>query len=178
MYFIEQRTILKRPSRIPVSTRYRSPSPTKVVHRKVEHYSLEKLRWYCLARKFSILWQDKVFGYYLRPIKHFYQQKLLKKYFNLWKSIIQDEKYEYVAIEFHHQKLSKKYFQIWFNLTLLNQKAMKYINHKRIQTTWYTWKKQLNKRRLHQQQCTIANKQYYRTVLSRVYFISKSIFSG
>ena len=61
IFYLEQQTVLKRPSRIPVSTRLRSPSPPVVIYKKPQHRSLDDLRWYCLARKFSILWQKRVF---------------------------------------------------------------------------------------------------------------------
>ncbi|CAF3748806.1 unnamed protein product [Rotaria sp. Silwood1] len=167
----EQQTALKRPSRIPVSTRYRSPSPTIVIYKKPQHRSLDDLRWYCLARKFSILWQTKIFGCHLRRIKFFYEQKLLKKYFQLWKNIIENNPKELIAIAFYHRQLLKTYFYIWLNFTSQDQIAIEHINHKRIQHAWNIWKMQLNKRRLHQQQFIIAYRQYHRRVLFRFYHI-------
>jgi hypothetical protein len=168
IFHSEQQTVLKRPSRIPVSIRHRSPSPPVVIYRKPQHHVLDDLRWYCLARKFSILWQEHVFGCHLRRIKSIYQQKLLRKYFHLWKHTVKDDRYELIAIEFHHRKLLKNYFQIWVNFISQNQRAVEYLNHKRIKNTWTIWKIQLNKRRLHQHQFSIANEQYHRKVLSRV----------
>ncbi|CAF1291492.1 unnamed protein product [Rotaria sordida] len=167
----EQQVVLKRPSRIPVSTRHRSPSPTIVIYKKPQHHSLDDLRWYCLARKFSILWQKKIFGYHLRRIKYFYQKNLLKKYFQLWKNITKNNQYELIANEFYHRNLLKTYFHIWLNFLSQDHIAIEHINHKRIQHTWNIWKIQLNKRRLHQQQFIIANKQYQRKILFRFYQI-------
>lgn len=168
-HFLEQKTVLKRPSRIPVSTtRHRSPSPTVVIYKKPQHRTLDDLRWYCLARKFSILWQKKIFGYHLRRITLFYQKKLLKKYFHLWKYIITNDPYELIAIEFYQRQLIRTHFYIWLNYNSLTEIAIQHINHKRLQNTWNIWKLQLNKRQLHQQQFLTANKQYNRTILSRV----------
>ncbi|CAF2985544.1 unnamed protein product [Rotaria sp. Silwood2] len=167
----EQQTVLKRPSRIPISTRYRSPSPTIVIYKKPQHRSIDDLRWYCLARKFSILWQKKIFGCHIRRIKFFYQQKLLQKYFLLWRNIIKNDPNELIAIEFRHRQLLKTYFHIWLNFTSQDQIAIEHISHKRIHNAWNIWKMQLNKRRSHQQQFVIANKQYHQRVLFRFYRI-------
>jgi hypothetical protein len=172
-FYLEQQTVLKRPSRIPVSTRLRSPSPPVVIYKKPQHRSLDDLRWYCLARKFSILWQKHVFGDHLRRIKILVQQKLIRKYFLRWKN----NPYDQIAIEHYHRRLLKNYFHFWFNFLSKNQIAIEFLNHKRIQTTWILWRTQLNKRRLHQQQFQIANEQYHRKVLSRVrFFLEINLF--
>ncbi|CAM4809910.1 unnamed protein product [Rotaria magnacalcarata] len=167
----EQQTALKRPSRIPISTRHRSPSPTTVIYKKPQHRSLEDLRWYCLARKFSILWQKKIYGCHIRRIKSYYQQKLLQKYFHLWKYVIKNDPYELIAVQFYHQQLIKNYFHVWLNFNSLTQLAVEHINHKRIKNTWTMWKLQLHKRQLHQQQYATANKQYNKKIQSHFYYI-------
>ncbi|CAF1271767.1 unnamed protein product [Adineta steineri] len=167
----EQQATLKRPSRIPVSVRLRSPSPPVVIYRKPQHRALDDLRWYCLARKFSILWQKYVFGCHLRKIKLMNENRLLKKYFHLWKNTSQNDQSELIAIEFYQRQLLKTYFQIWLTFISQNQIAVEHLNHKRIKNTWNIWKIQLNKRRLHQHQFMIANEQYHRMILTRFYHI-------
>ncbi|CAF0906385.1 unnamed protein product [Adineta ricciae] len=166
----EQQTALKRPSRIPISVRHRSPSPPVVIYRKPQHRALDDLRWYCLARKFSILWQKHVFGYHLRRIKSFYERKLLNKYFYVWRETIQDDHIESIAIEFYHRCLLKTHFQIWLNFTSQTQKAIDHLNRKRLQNTWNMWKIQFNKRYVHQQQVQLATEQYHRQLAARFYY--------
>lgn len=165
-FYLEQQTVLKRPSRIPVSTRLRSPSPPVVIYKKPQHRSLDDLRWYCLARKFSILWQKYTFGCHLRRIKFLYQQKLIRKYFLLWKN----NQYDSIAIEYYHKKLLKTYFHLWLSFLTKTQIAIEFLNHKRMKNMWIIWKIQLNKKHLHQQQYQIANEQYHRKILSHVNF--------
>ena len=164
----EQQTALKRPSRIPVSTRLRSPSPPVVIYRKAQQRSFNELRWFCLARKFSILWQKRVFTCHLRRIKSFYQKKLTQKYFLLWKNSTKTHPYEHIAIEFYHKNLLKTFFQLWIQSLDRNQLADGFLYRKRIQSTWCLWKTQLHKRQLHQRQYQIASDQYNHKIVSLV----------
>ena len=129
---------------------------------------MDDLRWYCLARKFSILWQKGVFGCHLRRIKYLSQQKLIAKYFHLWKHSIQNNPVDLIALDHYHRRLVKTYFHLWLNSLSQDQTAIEFLNHKRLKNTWIMWKVQLNKRRIRQEQFQIANEQYDRKVLSHV----------
>lgn len=170
---LARETIVKRPSRIPISTtRHRSPSPPVVIYKKAQHRSLDDLRWYCLARKFSILWQKSTFGCHLRRIKSFYQKNLLRQYFILWKQTAKEDKYERRAIEFYQLNLLKECFYSWLTLTIEHrhdyQLANEHLHRKRLQMCWHLWRKQYFIRCHRQRQWIMANDKYHRTILIHV----------
>ena len=175
---VEREIIAQRPSRIPISTRRRSPSPPIVIYKKAQHRSLDDLRWYCLARKFSILWQKSTFGCHLRRIKSFYHEKLLRQYFLLWKETIDEEKNQEQATEYYHQQLLRRTFHNWWTVIVQKRQeshlALEHLHRKRLQTTWQLWKTQFAKRRLRQRQFNMANEQYHRGVIGRVSFVLHS----
>lgn len=165
---LEQQTVLKRPSRIPISTRHRSPSPPVVIYKKSHQRSITELRWFCLARKYSLLWQKRAFHCHLRRIKQFSEERLLKRYFILWKKATKTHPYEHIALQFYHQNLLKTYFHQWMHSNSQTQLAVEFLDHRRIKTTWYLWKNQFSKRRLHQRQYQLATEQCHRKILSHV----------
>lgn len=146
-----------------------------MIYKKAQHRSLADLRWYCLARKFSILWQKSTFGCHLRRIKSFYHEKLLRQHFLLWKETIDEEKNEEQATEYYHQQLLRHTLHNWWTVTVQQRQeshlALEHLHRKRLQTTWQLWKTQFAKRRLRQRQFNMANEQYHRTVLVRVSFV-------
>lgn len=169
---VEREQISKRPSRIPISTRHRSPSPPVVIYKKAQHRSLDDLRWYCLARKFAILWQKATFGCHVRRIRSFYHHRLLRSSFTQWRNIVRHHPLEEKALSFYHQHLLRRCFQSWWNFSVEHrpedQLAIEHLHRKRLQRTWLLWKSQTFKRQWRQRQYELAQGKYHRTLLSRV----------
>ena len=172
MHCSERDLLSKRPSRIPISTRHRSPSPPVVIYKKAQHRTIEDLRWYCLARKFSILWQNFTFGCHLRRIRSYYHHRLLHSYFLQWKQNINENPSEEPAISFYHQHLLRRCFQRWCTSTIEHrqdyQQALNLLHRKRLQQTWHLWRHQTMKRQLRQRHFEQAQGKYHRTILIRV----------
>ena len=169
---IERKTIVKRASRIPISTRHRSPSPPIVIYKKSQHRTLDDLRWYCLARKFSIIWQKATFGCHLRQIRTVSQKKCLRQHFLHWKQTINDDRLEQYALNFYHRRLLKNVFQHWFSITVEHrhdyQTADEHLKRKRLEMSWCYWKEQFIKRQRLKRKYLLANEKYRRNLASRV----------
>jgi hypothetical protein len=145
-----------------------------VIYKKTQHRTIDDLRWFCLARKFSILWQRYTFGCQLKRVRSFYRIQLLRHFFHRWKQTIDndsDDDHNRARI-FYRQRLLKHAFNNWSMLTVQYRQdyaqAMKQLERKRLQMTWHLWKNQSSKRHKRQVQYQSACKQYQRTVLVRV----------
>ena len=143
-----------------------------MIYKKAQHRSLADLRWSCLARKFSILWQKSTFGCHLRRVKALYHEKVLRRCFLLWRETINEERDEQQATEFYHQQLLRRTLQVWWTVTVQQRQdshlAREHLHRKRLQSTWHLWKTQLAKRQLRQRQSSRAHEQSHRTLLTRV----------
>lgn len=163
---------MQRASRIPISTRHRSPSPPVVVYKKAQNRNLNDLRWYCLARKFSILWQKFTFGCHLRRIKSYYRAKELRKYFILWKQTIFENQLEERALKIYEHRLLRNAFQFWFTSTIQErddiQLADEHFGRKRLSMAWMIWRQKLFERQKRNRQYTVAAEKYNRSLVIRV----------
>ena len=134
----EREAAPKKPSRIPISTRQRSPSPPVVIYRKPQHRSLADLRWYCLARKFAHLWRERTFK--RTNAVEFHHRRLLTNAFALWLHSVR-----------HDHQLTRDH-----------------LHRRRMKNTWNLWRLQWNKRRLRQHHMITAREQYDRQLTFRV----------
>ncbi|CAF0723917.1 unnamed protein product [Didymodactylos carnosus] len=164
----KERQIVVKKSRIPISNarqHQRLPSPIKDVNKIPK--SINDLREQVLARKFSHLWQKKIFGTLLKPMKQYYNEYLMRKYFNIWKDEWWETRKEWrlmIRAEYHYNlHLLTLFYRTWKqNTSIESIDAEKYLRAKHfadqrlVQHCLRLWINYTSERRVKNQQNQIA----------------------